>query len=126
MHGLCKNLVTSAPKSAKKSSNAKPSYEIVEWEDDPNKRKQYKEEFEKLKQYYRLLIRIAIEDCTQEYGKLKLTYNNYKDAFDQKELIETMNYLINEVVEHTSRIDGSLKSEINPTGSGHYDTVAPT
>jgi DNA phosphorothioation-dependent restriction protein DptG len=73
--------------SAKKSSNGKPSYEIVEWEDDPNKRKQHKEEFEKLKQYYGLLKIIAIEDYTQEYGKFKLTYNNSKDAFDRKELI---------------------------------------
>jgi DNA phosphorothioation-dependent restriction protein DptG len=111
-------------RSAKKSSDGKPSYDIVEWEDDPKKRKQFQQEFEKLKQYYRLLKRIAIEDCTQEYGTLKLTYNNSKDAFDQKELIQSMNEKINEIVEHESRIDGLLTSEI--TGSGRYTTAAPT
>ena len=111
-------------RSAKKSSNGKASFEIVEWEDDPNKRKQNKAEFEGLKQYYRLYTIIAIEACTEAYGKLKLTYNNSKEAFDQKGLIEDMNEIINEIVEHSSRIDGLLKSDI--TSFGHYDTVAPT
>jgi DNA phosphorothioation-dependent restriction protein DptG len=115
-------------RSAKKSSDEKPSYDIVEWEDDPNKRKQYKKEFEKLKQYYRLFKRIAIEDCTKVYEIFKLRYHNLNayEAYVQKDWIETINYIFNEVVEHTSRIDGLLKSEIISIGSGHYDTVAPT
>jgi hypothetical protein len=110
-------------RSAKKSSNGKPSYEIVEWEDDPTKRAQFKAEFEKLKQYYRLLKRVAIEDCAGQYDSLKLTYHNSKDAFDQKDLIETMNTKITQIVEHHSHIDDMLHSHV--TTSGIYYTIAP-
>ena len=113
-------------RSTTKSSNGKPSFEIVEWEDDPNKRKENKTEFEKLMQYYGLIKIIAIEDRTQKYGKLKLTYNNSKNAFNQKELIRTMNDKINEIDEHTFSIDGLLKSEFDRTGYGRYNTIAPT
>ena len=110
-------------RSLKKSSNGKANFEIVEWEDDPKKRKHYKADFEKLKQYYRILQRIAIDDCTQEYEILRVSYHNSKDAFDQKELIETMNTKISQIVEHESRIDKMLKSGI--TASGFYYTIAP-
>ncbi len=69
-HSLLLHFLKNMPptlRSATKSSNGKPSFEIVEWEDDPNKRKQYKAEFENLMQYYRLVKRFAIEDCAREY-----------------------------------------------------------
>ena len=37
-----------------------------------------------------------------------------------------MNDEINEIVEHTSRIDGLLKSKIDRAGYGHQNTFAPT